>query len=115
MEWSLDRGTRFIDRSAKDLQPFFAMKLIYKPFAIVLGVVAGIVGRQLFSFVWSKIDDEDPPRPNTEIAPWGKVLGAAAIQGAVFAATKAAVERSGAKGFAHITGVWPGERHPDAE
>jgi hypothetical protein len=78
-------------------------------------VLAGIVGRQLFSLIWSKIDDEDPPRPNTELAPWGKVVGAAAIQGAVFAATKAAVERSGAKGFAHLTGVWPGERRPDAE
>jgi hypothetical protein len=91
------------------------MKLIYKPFAIVFGVIAGIIGRQLFSFIWSKIDDEDPPRPNTELAPLGKVLGAAAIQGATFAVTKAAVERSGAKGFAHLTGVWPGERRPDPE
>ena len=67
------------------------------------------------SFIWSKIDEEDPPRANTELAPWGKVLGAAAIQGATFAVTKAAVERSGAKGFEHLTGVWPGERRPDAE
>ena len=91
------------------------MKLIYKPFAIVLGVLAGVLARQLFSFVWSKIDEEDPPRPNTEEAEWPKVLGAAALQGAVFASTKALVERSGAKGFAHLTGVWPGERRPDAE
>ena len=91
------------------------MKLIYKPFAIVLGLIAGIAGRQLFSFLWSKVDEEDPPRANTELAPWGKVLGAAALQGATFAVTKAAVERSGAKGFQHLTGVWPGERRPDAE
>ena len=91
------------------------MKLIYKPFAIVLGVLAGILARQLFSFVWSKLDEEDPPRPNTEEAAWPKVLGAAALQGATLAVTKAAVERSGAKGFAHLTGVWPGERRPDAE
>jgi len=91
------------------------MKLIYKPFAIVLGVLAGIAGRQLFSFIWSKIDDEDPPRPNTEVADWRKILTAAALQGAVFAFVKAIVQRSGAKGFAHLTGVWPGERHPDPE
>ena len=74
-----------------------------------------ILARQLFSFVWSKLDEEDPPRPNTEEAAWPKVLGAAALQGATFAVTKAVVERSGAKGFAHLTGVWPGERRPDPE
>ena len=91
------------------------MKLLYKPFAIVLGVMAGMVARQLFSFIWSKIDDQDPPKPNTEEAEWHKVLAASAIQGATFAATKAAVERAGAKSFNHLTGVWPGERRPDRE
>jgi enolase len=43
------------------------------------------------------------------------VLGAAAIQGVTFAVTKAAVERAGAQGFTHLTGVWPGERRPDPE
>jgi hypothetical protein len=89
------------------------MKLIYKPFAVVLGLIAGVLARQLFSFIWSKIDEEDPPRPNTQEADWPKVLGAAAIQGATFALTKAAVERAGAEGFNHLTGVWPGERRPD--
>jgi hypothetical protein len=91
------------------------MRLIYKPFAVVLGVVAGFLARQLFSFLWSKIDDEDPPKPNTQEAEWPKVLGAAAIQGVTFAVTKAAVERAGAQGFTHLTGVWPGERRPDPE
>jgi len=91
------------------------MKLIYKPFGIFFGIVAGIIGRQIFSFIWSKIDEEDPPKPTTEIAPWGKVLGAAAVQGATFAVTKAAVNRAGAKSYSHLTGVWPGERRPDPE
>jgi hypothetical protein len=91
------------------------MKLIYKPFAVIFGLLAGVLARQLFSFIWSKIDDEDPPRANTEEAEWPKVLAAAAIQGATFAVTKAAVERAGAEGFTHLTGVWPGERRPDPE
>jgi hypothetical protein len=102
-----------IGRSAKFLECIFAMKLIYKPIAIVLGLIAGFLARQLFSLVWSKIDDEDPPRANTERADWPKVIGAAALQGATFAATKAAVERAGAKSFEHLTGVWPGEKAPD--
>ena len=88
------------------------MKLIYKPFAIVLGVLAGILARQLFSFVWSKLDEEDPPRPNTEEAAWRKVLGAAALQGATFAGTRAAVDRAGLRGFHYLTGLWAGDKPP---
>ena len=30
-----------------------------------------------------------------------------------FKVTRAAVDRAGAKGFAHVTGFWPGEKAPD--
>jgi hypothetical protein len=36
------------------------------------------------------------------------VLGAAAVQGITFKVTRAAVDRSGAKGFHYLTGAWPG-------
>jgi hypothetical protein len=91
------------------------VKFIYKPFGIALGIVAGLVGRQVFNFVWGKLDDEEPPEATTELAPWPKVLGAAALQGAIFASVRAAVNRSGAKSWQHLTGVWPGERTPDPE
>jgi hypothetical protein len=35
-------------------------------------------------------------------------LAAATVQGAVFGGVKAAVDRAGATGFAHLTGAWPG-------
>jgi hypothetical protein len=38
-----------------------------------------------------------------------KVVLAAAIQGAIFAATKAAIDRAGARGFSQLTGKWPGD------
>jgi hypothetical protein len=91
------------------------MKLLYKPFGIIIGIGSGLVARRVFDFVWTKIDDEDPPKPLTELSPWSKVLGAAFVQGAIFAVTKAVVKRSGAKGYEHLTGVWPGERRPDPE
>ena len=37
------------------------MKLIYKPFGIILGILGGLLGKRLFDFVWTKIDDEEPP------------------------------------------------------
>ncbi len=38
----------------------------------------------------------------------GGVL-AAALQGAVFAATRTAIDRAGANGFRRLTGAWPGD------
>jgi Protein of unknown function (DUF4235) len=91
------------------------MKLIYKPFGIIFGILAGFLSKKLFDWIWSKFDDEEPPEATTEIAPLPKVLGAAALQGVTFKVTRAAVDRAGARGFAHLTGVWPGERRPDPE
>ena len=89
------------------------MKLIYKPIGIVLGVLAGLLGRRIFNFAWAQIDDEDPPKPTTEVAPWSKVLVAAALQGMIYRITRVVVDREAAKGWAYLTGVWPGEKRPD--
>lgn len=91
------------------------MTLIYKPIAIVLGLIAGFVGRKIFDQVWGLIDDEEPPKPNTQLASWPKVLAAAAVEGLTFRVTRAAVERAGASGFHSLTGSWPGEREPEPE
>jgi uncharacterized protein DUF4235 len=37
------------------------------------------------------------------------VIISAALQGAIFAATKAAIDRAGAQGFTKLTGSWPGD------
>jgi hypothetical protein len=89
------------------------MKLLYKPFGLLVGILGGIVARRTFDAIWGKIDDEEPPKATTEQASWKRVVGAAAVQGATFAATRAAVNRAGATTFARVFGVWPGERRPD--
>jgi hypothetical protein len=91
------------------------VKAIYKPFGIIIGILAGLVGRRIFDFVWTKIDDEDPPKPTTEIATWPKILVAAAIQGVIFRVTRVVVDRNAAQGWAYLTGVWPGEQRPDPD
>jgi hypothetical protein len=91
------------------------MKLIYKPFGIIAGILGGLVAKKMFEFIWSKFDDEDPPKPTTEETNWPKVLAAAAVEGVTFKVTRAAVDRAGAQGFNYLTGVWPGERRPDGE
>ncbi|MEA2194530.1 MAG: hypothetical protein QOG42_964 [Solirubrobacteraceae bacterium] len=89
------------------------MKLLYKPFGIIVGIVAGLLARKTFDKVWEHIDDREPPKATTLESSWGQVLGAAAVEGATFAVTRAAVNRSGAKGFYWLTGIWPGEKRPD--
>jgi hypothetical protein len=91
------------------------MGLIYKPVGIVLGILAGLLGRRIFDFVWTKVDDEEPPEPTTEETTWQRVLAAAAVQGVIFRITRFVVDRYGAIGWRHLTGVWPGEKRPDPD
>jgi hypothetical protein len=89
------------------------MKLIYRPFGIVIGILAGVLSKKLFEVVWGLFDQDEPPKPTTRDANWPKVLSAAAVQGITFKVTRAAVDRAGAKSFEHLTGVWPGEKEPE--
>ena len=89
------------------------MKLLYKPFGLIAGLISGLIASKIFDFIWARFDDQEPPEPKTEQAPIVKVLAAAAIQGLIFKTVRAAVDRQGAKGFKYLTGVWPGEKKPD--
>ena len=91
------------------------VKLLYKPFGLILGIIGGLLGKQLFDYVWTKFDDEEPPEATTMEATWPKVLAAAAVEGVSFKLTRAAVDRYGAKGWYHLTGAWPGEERPDPD
>lgn len=86
------------------------MKFLYAPFGIAFGVIGGLIGGQIFKLIWKRISDEDdaPGARESEYS-WREVLPAAALQGAIFALVKAAVDRGGAKGFERLTGYWPGD------
>ena len=91
------------------------MGLIYKPFGIVLGVIAALLGKRVFNFAWEKIDDQDPPKAPTEDTSWRRLLAASAVQGVIFKVVRVVVDRYGAIGWRYLTGVWPGEKRPDPE
>lgn len=85
-------------------------KLAYRPFGIAAGIAAGAVSGRVFKVVWKRIADEDdaPGAMQSEYTT-GRVLLAAAIQGAIFAVVKAGVDRFGAQAFTKLTGSWPGD------
>jgi Protein of unknown function (DUF4235) len=84
-------------------------KLLFIPFSVLGGFAAGFAGKKVFEKVWALIDDEDPPEPDEKLAPTGKMLAAAALQGAVFSATRAAADHGSRRAFHGLTGSWPGE------
>jgi hypothetical protein len=85
-------------------------KLVYRPIGLIGGILAGTVSGAVFKQIWKRIGhDEDAPDALQSEYRMREVVLAAALQGAIFAATKAAIERAGARGFSQLTGAWPGD------
>jgi hypothetical protein len=73
-------------------------KVLYKPFGLAFGVAGGMLAGALFKQVWKRVSGrEDAPDATSSDYSWGEVLAAAALQGAIFAVVKAAIDRGGAK------------------
>jgi hypothetical protein len=85
-------------------------RFAYRPIGLIGGVLAGTLSGVLFKQIWKQIaDEEDAPGALQSEYSMREVVLAAAIQGALFAATKAAIDRAGARGFTKLTGAWPGD------
>jgi Protein of unknown function (DUF4235) len=84
------------------------MKLAYKPLGLIVSALGGVLAGRVFKSAWKHVaNDEDAPRATDKERGWLEVLGAAALEGAIFGFVKATVDRAGAKSFERATGVWP--------
>lgn len=91
------------------------MSLVFKPVGILSGLVAGLVGRKIFELLWGLIDDQDPPEPKHRRIQLGKLAAALALEGAIFRLIRGFAEHGARRGFARLTGEWPGEEAPEEE
>ncbi len=83
-------------------------KAAYKPVGLVLSLAAGTVAGVIFRQVWRlTAGDGEAPSATDEHRRWGEILAAAALQGAIFAVVRAAVDRGGAMSVRRLTGQWP--------
>lgn len=88
------------------------VKMLYRPFALVLSTAGGLIGARLFRELWMRVTPHHRTHAPTALESQYKarqVLVAAAVQGAVFGVVKAGIDRAGARAFQRWTGEWPGK------
>lgn len=84
------------------------LPVVYKPIGFLLGWTSGSLAGMAFQKTWKVIRHEDnAPDALDKDRGWGEVLLAAAVQGAIFALVRSAVDRAGATAIERSTGVWP--------
>jgi hypothetical protein len=75
---------------------------------LLVSVLGGVLAGAVFKKVWAVVSgEEEAPDATSSEYSTQEVLVAAAIQGAIFAVVKAAVDRASAKGLKKITGMDP--------
>jgi hypothetical protein len=86
------------------------IKVLYKPVSLVVSVLGGMLAGTIFKRVWKLAAGQDEAPTATDARRgWPEVLAAAALQGAIFALVRAALDRGTAVGTRKLTGVWPGD------
>ncbi len=84
------------------------VRILYKPLGLLFGALGGVIAGACFKRLWALLGHEgDAPQATDRERTWKEVLTAAALQGAVFALVKAAIDRGGAVGTRRLTGTWP--------
>ena len=92
------------------------LKLLYKPVAILAGIVGGLLSGLIFKRVWKVVGRKsDAPTPMDAERGWGEILLAAGLQGVICALVKAAVDRGAAEWTRKSTGIWPGGKIQQSE
>jgi hypothetical protein len=90
-------------------------KIVFLPFSIMSGVIAGFISKKVFEQIWGLIDKEEPPEAQHREVPLAKMLIALALEGAIFRAVRGLTDHGSRHTFAKATGSWPGEERPDPE
>ncbi|MGI9007030.1 MAG: DUF4235 domain-containing protein [Streptosporangiaceae bacterium] len=86
------------------------IKLLYKPVGMLISVLGGLLAGAIFKRIWKvTAREDDAPKATDASRGWREILLAAAVQGAIFAVVKAAIDRGAAESTRKLTGVWPGD------
>jgi hypothetical protein len=90
-------------------------RLLFAPFSIAAGLIAGLIGRKLFEQLWGLVDKQEPPDAEHREIEWPKLVAALAIEGAIFRLLKGLTDHGARRSYRRMTGSWPGEESPEPE
>ena len=89
------------------------MKFAFVPVSVLGGILAGFIGQKAFDAIWGKVDAQEPPQPEHREVSLPKLAIALLIEGAIFRLVKGLFDHAARRGFARMTGAWPGDDQPD--
>lgn len=88
-------------------------KILFVPFSVLGGILAGVVGKKTFEGLWGAFAHEEPPDPKHREIAWKKLIPALVLEGAIFRAARGLVDHGVRQVFRKLTGSWPGEESPE--
>jgi hypothetical protein len=88
-------------------------RILFVPFSVAGGILAGLIGKKAFAGVWGIIDDQEAPDPKHREIAWQKLIPALLLEGAIFRAVRGLFDHGSRLAFNKLTGSWPGEERPD--
>lgn len=88
-------------------------KILFLPFSVIGGFLAGKIATMTFERLWRLVDDRESPEPDQRGVKWPKLLAALALEGAIFRAVRGGVDRASRELFKRLTGSWPGKDAPE--
>jgi hypothetical protein len=88
-------------------------KILFVPFSVIGGIIAGSLSKKFFEVLWGVFDDEEAPEPKHREISLMKLIPALLLEGAIFRAVRGLFDHGARQAFQRLTGSWPGEEQPD--
>jgi hypothetical protein len=89
------------------------MKLVFKPFSLLAGLLAGITAARLLDWIWGRVSEAEIPGPEQRDVPRSRLIAALAMEGATAHVVRGLFDNQARRGFARLTGTWPGQAEPE--
>jgi hypothetical protein len=87
-------------------------KVLFIPFSVIGGILAGVIGKKTFEALWGVFDNEEAPDPQHRNITLKKLILALLLEGAIFRAVRGLFDHGARQAF-KLTGSRPGEEHPE--
>jgi Protein of unknown function (DUF4235) len=88
-------------------------RVLFVPIGIVGGLIAGLISKKTFDFIWSRVSDEEAPEPEHRDVSLPQLAAALVVEGAIFRLARGLVDRGARVVYQRLTGSWPGEDRPE--